>query len=304
MYTFHEEIKNLIGINDIDFIHKDDLKIYFQEKYNKIPISILFLWTIDEDLYNKIRIQLPNTKIIIWTDDLHWYDKKIFDKNYFTFKNADYILCRYSYFKEFYNLYIENKLIKYNHSCNLFFFKENINFDSENKIYMYGAASHHYKLRLEFLERMQKYKDKLVIKHHPGYECDGNIETINTSEELHKYSFAFTSGAFPVFEIPETSVNMYYLIGKFFEIAGSGVLLLCNDYGVKEELNELGFFDMIHYINIHENNFDFIIKWLFDNKNIDKINEIRKNGHNLIKEKYTTKKLIEYINKILEKKLK
>lgn len=300
MQSLHEEIININGVIDSFFITNDNLVEYFQKKYNRIPQGILFLWCFTRDLYNKIRSQLPNTKIILWTDDLHWYSREQYENNYFCFKNADIHLAHYNYFKMFYNIDVNN-LVRLHHSCGNNFYKNDVNLSSINKIYMYGSVDNvHYKLRTSFLNSMKsQYPDKIIYKSHPGYDGDRHNDSIITANELYKYTFCFTSGAFPKFDITETSSTPYYLLGKIFEIPGSGVLLLCNDYNIKDELNELGFYDMINYVSIDDNNFNKTIEWLFNPTNKDKIIEIRNNGHKLIQEKHHIIKRIENINNIL-----
>ncbi|QKF94630.1 hypothetical protein QKU48_gp1172 [Fadolivirus algeromassiliense] len=306
MQSLHEEIDNILGIIDTDFINYDNIAEYFINKYKKLPMAILFLWDFTDNIYKKIKKYLPNTKIILWTDDLHWYTKIQYEKNYYSYSHADIHLSHYNYFKMFYNLDIlPTNMIRLYHSCGSNFYRTSINMKSINKIYMYGAINaEHYRLRTWFLNLMQThYPDKIIYKKHPGYDGIKVHDSIETSNELYNYTFCYTSGAFPNFEIKENTTTPYYIIGKFFEIAGSGALLLCNDYNIKDELNLLGFYDMINYISINENNFFSIIKWIFDSNNIGKINTIRKNGHELITKMHITEKRIEFINNELKLKL-
>ena len=302
MYSFHEEIMGISGECNTEYQNKENLMDYFKSKYGRLPDSILFLWNFSKEIYNKIRAQLPLTKIILWTDDLHWFTKEVYDNNYFSYLNADIHLSHYDYFKLFYNIDVTNKLIKMYHSCSSHFLKNEVNINAINKIYMYGATDTiHYRLRVWFIDNMKlKYPHLFVQKHHPGYNGNKNQESINTANELYKYKICYTASLFPKFEISETQTTPYYLIGKFLEIPGSGALLLCNDYGIKEQLNELGFYDMEHYVNINENNFDEMINWLFDPQNENKIMEFRKNGHQLVKNKHITIKRVNNINNKLE----
>ena len=300
MYTLYEEMINLIGICDTAFNHEKNIKQYFTEKYHQIPNAIIFyvfFSFFSKEMYTKIRVELPTTKIIVWTDDIHWFRRSTRDNNYFVYTHCDYILSHYNFYKMFYNIDIDNKIIRLRHSCSTIFLRDQINYNSDDKIYMYGAVGVHYHLRNNFLNKMKKYSDKLVYYKHPGYHGDKHDVTINTAKTLYQYSFAFTSGSFPIFDIKETSSTPYYLVGKFFEIPGSGALLLCDDYGVKKELNEIGFYDMVNYININNENFDAIISFLFSQSNKEKINQIRKNGWELVKKKHSVTERLNDINK-------
>lgn len=302
MYTFHEEVMLLTGECNTEYETQDDLCEYFNEKYNRIPDGILFIKHICPKIYTRVRQQLPGTKIILWTNDPHWHSIEEREMNRFSYTNADIHISHYNYFKMYYNLDIDDRVIHMPHSCNSDFFRKDVNLYSIDKIYMYGSThSAHYRLRIWFINKIkEKYANTLVLKKHPGYWGDYRQESIDTAKELYKYSFSYTSSAFPKFEIKETPTTPYYLIGKIFEIAGSGVLLLCNDYNIREQLNELGFYDMVNYVNIDENNFDERMKWLFNDKNKVDIWRIRFRGYELVKNNHRTIKRIDGVNKKLE----
>jgi hypothetical protein len=306
MPQFHEEIMGIDGVCDDQFKKELNIKEYFVKKYSMVPDCIIFLWIFSKDIQDKIRKELPGTKIGLWTDDLHWFDKNTYETNKRCFINSDLLLSHYSNYKDFYNLNVSNKLLVFGHSCSEVFLKEKINYNSEDKIYMYGAINEHYRLRQDFVKNIEKYyPDKFIYKKHPGYNNpNSNKNTpIETANELYKYTFGFTAGIYPIFEIKENENSTFYLVGKFFEIMGAGCLLLCNDYGIKNRFNSLGFYDMKHYINVNNDNFDKIMKFIFDKTNRQKINEIRKNGYDLVKSKQLVKHTCDKVNKFIEQKL-
>lgn len=306
MPQFHEEVMGINGVCDDKFRDEININDYFIKKYSMIPDCIIFLWNYTEDIQNKIRKQLPNTKIGLWTDDIHWFDKKVYENNRRCYMNADILLSHYSNYTDFYKINVENKLLVFGHSCSEVFLKDKINYNSEDKIFMYGAINNHYRLRQEFVKNIEKnYSDKFIYKKHPGYNNpNSNKNTpIETVDELYKYTFGFTAGIYPIFEIKENDSSIYYLVGKFFEIMGAGCLLLCNDYGIKNEFNRLGFLDMKHYININNENFEKIMKFIFDKNNKEKINTIRKNGYELVKSTKLIKHSCNNINKFIEQKI-
>jgi len=306
MNQFHEEVNN-IGNNcnfiihyDTDYKLSDDLSIYFISKYNDLPIYILFLWNLDQEVYNKIRKYLPNTKIIIWTDDIHWFNEDTYNNNYFTYNNADLILSHYNNYKDFYQLNINHKVYQFYHSCSTIFSRDNINLESIDEVYMYGAMNEHYKYRNEFYNNIkQSFPNKINYRPHPGYQGDQSHITKITSDELYKYSYGFTAAIYPIFDVLEETDSKYYLVGKFFEIPGSGALLLCNHYGVQSEMELLGFKDKINYIHINNDNFIEIMNYLFDQTNKEEILKIRYNGHQLVKNNHQIKNRIDNINSIL-----
>jgi hypothetical protein len=298
MYQFHEEFNSIIGTFDVEFQSYENLTEYFFQKYGGPPISILFFWNFSEQIFSKIRKELPETKIILWTDDIHYFSEESRDIQIFCYKNCDYLISHYDMFHSFYNIEVSNKLWHSFHSCSEHFYKENINLNSKNLVYFYGADDpNHYPLRVWFKKKMSEcYPDKIKIKLHPGYHINGFENSLQTSKELYEYSFCYTSGLFPKFEIKEKENSDYYLVGKFFEICGSGVLLLCNNKGVKSQLEKLGFVDKTHYLHIDDNNFLEILEWIFDKKNKGEILKIRENGHKLVINNHLTQHRCKKLN--------
>ena len=95
--------------------------------------------------------------------------------------------------------------------------------------------------------------------------------------------------------------NTPYIVNKFFEIPGSGSLLLAYDELVKEPLGELGFIDGENYISCNRENVLRKIEWICNPRNMERVNKIRKNGLELVKNKHTDlvryKMILEHIYK-------
>ncbi len=126
-----------------------------------------------------------------------------------------------------------------------------------------------------------------------------------TANEIKKYSYGFVCTYFPyqftekcrVFHdknwCPEfrkhnnwNELKESYMIAKFFEVCGSGLLLLADTKYVKNFFEDDGF---INYENFNET-----ISFLFNPENNDKINTIRLNGYNLIKQNHTVLNRINF----------
>ena len=75
---------------------------------------------------------------------------------------------------------------------------------------------------------------------------------------------------------------------------GCGVLLLCNDRGVKNQLENLGFYRDKHYIHLDENNLEWKINWCMTNEN--EVLKIRQNAHDLVSEKYCIVNKCRFVN--------
>jgi hypothetical protein len=78
-----------------------------------------------------------------------------------------------------------------------------------------------------------------------------------------------------------------YLVAKFFEISGSGMVMLADPSGVEEFLSEAGFQDGLNYLAIRPDTMKSTLSYIFDERNADHIASIRKNGYDLIMMKHT-----------------
>lgn len=298
--SINEYLSWLDVIYDNDFLNHLNLD-YCLKKYNKTP-DVIVIMEIFSDI-SKLRSLYKDAKIVTYTNDVHYWNNKDKMIKYNTYINSDYIIAYYNKFKRYYN--IEKQIYLTNHNCCSIFKRDEINLNPIKKIFFYGKYSKHYPLRVEFINSMKKYKDKLVIYDHPGYTFKSKEEAFEKSNEtakkLNNYFCAFTCGLFPEFEIKEKEEDDYYLIGKFFEIMGNGPLLLCNDYKVKSQLEKLGYYRDKHYIHIDKNNFDSVIKFLYDCNNSNIINDIRKRAQQHTNENYISSKMNRKINNFLIK---
>lgn len=304
----HNSINELLQWIDCNydekFLNPENLnREYCLSKYGQLPNVILILETFKN--IKHVKEVYPDTKIVIYTNDIHYWTEE--DKNikYNTYLYSDYIIAYYNKFKRFYNL--DKKIFHINHNCCSIFKRDKINLNPIKKIFFYGSTeSKNYPLRNEFIDNMnKKYEDRLVIKSHPGYifkDKEEAVRNINdTAHELYRYFCAFTCGLFPKFEIEENSSDDFYLIGKFFEIMGNGALLLCNDYKVMDQLDKLGYYRNVHYLQIDSSNFDQVISYIFDDRNMKKLNDIRERAHKHTLENYYSVKMNRKLNEFLSK---
>lgn len=311
MQSQHQEIHGIIGTYDTVFIDSLDYRTYFINAYGKCPNAIIFFYNIQKHVYERMKKDIPETKIIIWSVDIHHLNPD-FAKNVlkYSYELADIHLCHYpKILVTRYNINPKTTVIPMYHSCGKFFEKSKINSNSINKIFIYGFIhAEIYPLRTWFLNEIKKvYPDRVVCLDHPGYpgypgykDSLAQKTSINTADELYKYTISYTSSGCA---LKTKLTDPHYLLGKFFEITGAGVLLLCNDKGVREELNSLGFYDMVNYVNIDENNFKEKIEWLFNEKNANDITIIRKAGHKHVIDNHLTSHRIDFVNNSLTKLL-
>lgn len=73
-----------------------------------------------------------------------------------------------------------------------------------------------------------------------------------------------------------------YLVAKFLEIPGSGMLMVADPTGVEAFLDDAGFTDRANYVAITLGTIDETLSYLFDPANKDELERIRSEGHKLV----------------------
>ena len=273
---------NLIYINPCEYNDS-----FFIQKYNKIPDYIIgyeiFFW--------------PNNKSkkILITEDLHHRNLETYDK---LFENIDIILPRFNIINNLFNNKFINKIHDFPLYCSYLFFTDNINFNSKNKIIIYGNLNctnynkNQYILRLKWYNYFKDNYDNLF-----NYIKKSSKDT---SVIIREYTFGFVCGYTPVYFSEINEKKNGYVVAKFFEILGSGLLLLADTTDLKEELENYGFLDNVNYIDVTFENINEKIKFIMNPINKEKINQIRIKGYNLIKNNHLIKNRINTIKKILD----
>ena len=236
------------------------------------------------------------------------------------FNYIDILLCKFNIIKNLNNFLNKHKFIDFPMYCTEEFLADKINFNAIPKIFMYGNINRkNEKIGMENQYRYRKEWYNYFSENIPDkfYYYKGSIT--ETTNEIKKYSFGFVSTYFPyqfmeecrVFHdnngCPEFRIHNNwnelkesYMIAKFFEVCGSGLLLLADTKYVENFFEEYGFINYENYININYENFNETISFLFNPENKDKINTIRLNGYNLIKENHTVLNRIIQFRDILK----
>lgn len=241
--------------------------------------------------------EIKNLKVykIIYIDDIHgskeMAELRTLGKYFFNY--FDLILSTYAYcFRKYFNFVNNEKIYWFPHSFNEIF-KINYNNNPKNKIFLSGCICSSYPMRQKMLELENIYP--IDILNHPSYSKNKLHKIIGKKyiEKINEYRFGFTCCL---------TEQTPYLVQKFFEIPGSGALLIGYDKLIKSQMNKLGFIDMINYVSVDENNLEDKIKWLLDPNNIELVEQIRLNGYNFINNNHTHAKRTEdfliWFNKI------
>lgn len=182
-----------------------------------------------------------------------------------------------------------NKIYEISHCATNNFIKE-FNKNPINKILLSGGIHQIYPERTNFHNYAEKNVDKIYIKKHPGYFNQDN----KYPDELNSYIACFYSSI----NVEELENNRI-ILAKAFEIPATGSLLLAHD-SCKDSLARVGFIENINCMFINENNYDSIIDYILDEKNRSKIDEIRKNGQELVLKNHMENNRISEINQILD----
>ena len=103
--------------------------------------------------------------------------------------------------------------------------------------------------------------------------------TSHTCNEIRKFSFGLVVGYTPIIFENINEKKNGYVVGKYFEICGSGLLLLADTTDLKDEFSKYGFIDNVNYIDVTFENINDKVKFITNDKNKEKINSIRLNGY-------------------------
>jgi len=238
-------------------------------------------------------IKCDNVQIIYKVDDLHPYNEST-NK---CIENAHTIIGPYQYL---FNSNEISKMFKNINPDNTFhipysavddFFKDiEFNDNPINKIFVSGFIDYRYPLR-EFIVNNDAFKDYIELLSHPSYN-NYTHDCINNTyyKKLNEYLCCFV----------DSSLYNYVLL-KVFEICSVGSLLLVEET-IGNELNNLGFYDNINCIFCNQNNLENKIKWILNSENRHSVDNMRKNGMELVRQNHTTKKRSETFDIIVNNK--
>lgn len=270
---------------------KVKLNCFFIDQYHEIPEVILF-WNVNTLIKDNLDniFQLKSIKCI-YMDDLHQKSSKVKEYRNLIINKFDYVFSTCAYvFQKFYPQASMDKVIWYPHSIKNEFHVP-FNDNPINKVLLSGIIEKNiypFRYHALMLAKTNKYPiavlDQLTYKK-PKHQYFGH-EYI---KYMSKYGAAITCCS---------TANTPYIVAKFFEIPASGALLMAYDEHVKEPLLALGFIDGENYISVNYQNFIQKILFVTDPKNKPIIDQIRKNGYDLVWEKHTTQYRVGIIQRI------
>jgi len=158
----------------------------------------------------------------------------------------------------------------------------------KNKCLLIGASvKSHYPLR----HAVSQSKSELFeIIRHPGYNINPNNDKMfirdNYAKKLNEYLCCLSC-----------TMTTQYVVTKFFEILGSGSILISDWI---PEMSELGFRNGKNFIQVNINNFEEKVGDIIENPS--KYKHIRNNGRELVKNFHTVEHRIGYLEKLLKER--
>jgi len=258
----------------------------------ELPEAILFWEGYDFLAAHEAGISKLECHKFILADDLHWWNEEMRSRKLRGFALCERVLSTYGYVcDDFYpELSGTGKVAWVPHSASPDFLLP-YNQTPENSILLSGALSRHYPLRRQMKMLHAQGLYAIAYHPHPGYHCRydyQNNEDIGRSyaETINRHRVGFTD-----------SLIYGYVVAKYFEIPATGALLLA-DNAVSGPLKELGFLENEHYVPVSENNLEERIQYVLDEANHEELDEIRKKGHELVRERHKTADRARLINEL------
>lgn len=226
----------------------------------------------------------------ILADDLHWWTPRMRTQKVVGFALCDNVLSTYAYVWD--SFYPELRGIKsviwIPHSASSDFMLD-FKHDPRNAIFLSGAMTEHYPLRRQLKALHDRLRYEIVYHPHPGYRCNYDYQKDSSvgrgyAEKFNNHRAGFTD-----------SLIYRYVVAKYFEIPATGALLVA-DAAVAEPLKELGFIEDIHYVSVTTKNLEEKIRYVLDEENHEKLDQIRKKGQELVWARHKTSDRAAQIN--------
>lgn len=252
--------------------NKNNIKNFLLEKFNSLPKYYITFYGIGS-LINIHKELSSFLKIICIVIDIH-HSSKVIKEKLGVLKNIDIMFCTSGYEYNRWNMPITKKLFFFPH-CGAW----NIEFNNNpiNKILISGRISNIYQDRLFMYELAKTNKHLEIFKCNFNYiqkNKENLVCGINYYNLLNKYLCCFVDTA------------RDYMLAKIFEICSAGSLLLTMNENIIDIFEDIGFVNNVNYISCNRDNISEKINFICDPNNISIINNIRKNGYDLVNSKH------------------
>ncbi len=280
-------------VETLQLLHsRGSLKERILRETEEMPDVILF-WE-SYSLLNPLAKEVFDLECLkcFFADDLHWWREDKKTVNYVAYLLCDIILSPYAYrVDEFYPGLRGLKRIHWvPHSASPDFLI-GYNERPENAILLSGAIDDSYPLRQKMKRLREQQSYPISLHRHPGYHCQHDYNASRSvgrsyAEEINRHRAAFTD-----------CLKFRYVVAKYFEIPATGALLLA-DGAVSAPLKELGFISGQHYISVTGDDMEEKVRYVLDERNHSRTDEMRRRAQSLVREKHKTEDRARLIDSV------
>jgi hypothetical protein len=272
--------------------HQGTIRDKLLEMFGEAPEVILF-WEgyhlLKSRAYEILRL---DCRKCLFADDVHWRWREEGQQKFLCYGMCDTILSTYAYaFHRFYPQLDGVKRVAWvPHAASPDFMLPRKD-DPENAILLSGSIGRYYPLR-ERMKRFHEERPYAVSYHpHPGYSCGYDYDNDRNvgrgyAATIQNYRVGFTD-----------SSRYNYVVAKYFEIPATGALLLA-DGAVAPQLKELGLVEYRHYVPVSSDDLEAKIEHVLDERNHAEMDEVRRRGQQLIRERHKTSDRARLIDEI------
>lgn len=262
------------------------------ERCGETP-DVVLLW----EAYNVLSagfLQIFNAefRVAFFCDDLHWFNEHVHAQKMLAMLASDIILASYApVFERFFpEVSSAKQVVWVPHAASPEFMLP-MNEHAENMILLSGKINSHYPLRQQLKTIADQPEFRIIEHSHPGYQCNYDHASSvavggGYARRINQFRAAFTDAS-----------RFNYVVAKYFEIPAAGSLLL-GDAAVEKELADLGFHRWVHFVPVSEQTLEDVIRYVLDDTNHDRLDEIRRSSQKLIRERHTTCHRAKLINEI------
>lgn len=286
------ELKTAHGWQDLNTT-TDPVSYFYEQDAQKAPSVLLFCLN---SFHYPMALLLEHTKyfqelralgtlIMVWNDDLHYYDQftptELREK---IFRRTDVLVGTYTYEMDEYFasvLHARESGVALQprdmpltmwlpHSAGPDFTQFSFNDAPINKLLLSGArGSNWYPLRHWLGQYQSTHAASMDVYQHSGYYVSDN-----QSEIFATYLRAYRAGI-------TTTLLFQYVIAKIFEIPATGALLVVNR-DTAPLLEALGMNEREHYVGFDRMDPEATIEWVMDPANRAQVDRIRRSGMDLV----------------------
>jgi hypothetical protein len=295
-YYVMRELIDRYGWMHIETHHLASAPHSFQERMiercGALPDVVLFWESYDLVTLALLQLFHANFRVVIFCEDLHWFNAGMRVAKGLALTVADVILASYApVFERFYPEVASAKQIVWVPHAASPEFMLALDESAENVIFLSGMINDYYPLR----QRLKALGDEMelhIVEHpHPGYHCNHDHETSGVvgagyARRINAARAAFTDAS-----------KFNYLLAKFLEIPATGSLLL-GDVAVEKELSQLGFCQGVHYIPVSDATLESELRYILDQKNHGELDEVRRRGQQLVWSRHMTSNRAKLIDEV------